>query len=224
MPANCFDDFINLPLTGELWMNIIREYGPTEALRNLNFRYSRWVRSQTFRYLKDKGCSNAYPHSQDVYQQIWEAALTDIKKFHSGAKLTEYTNPEGWVITISYNSCNQHLRDCLTDKDLLADISDVDESTFLLPLFSNLDIFALPFKNSPIEAEFHQKELLKIINQYFYTLKTEWQIALKMRAEGYSHKEIAFWMHISEANARQLTRRATWDIRQYILKRTGEKR
>lgn len=151
--------------------------GERKAQKDLYDLYSRKMMSICFRY------AGEYELAKDLLQEGFIRVFSNLKAYQSIGSF------EGWMRKIFVNTSLEYLR----RNDLLREALDID---------SNITISAKT-EHSVIE-ELSAEDLLKIIRE----LPSGFRTVFNMYAiEGYSHKEIADALGITESTSRsQLTR------------------
>lgn len=141
-----------------------------------------------------------YANSQFEAEEILQAGF--IKVFKNISQFAEKGSFEGWVRRIMVNTAIESCKRSIT----LQNIDDVSEVEFT---------YSQSFEIDQLEV----KDLLKMIQE----LATGYRLVFNMYAiEGYSHKEIAKKLNISESSSKSQLSRARIRLQEKIKKMEGE--
>lgn len=146
--------------------------GDRKAQKELYDRYSRKMMGVCLRYLSDRETA------RDVLQEGF------IKVFTSMNSYLGYGSFEGWMRKIFVNCALEYIRKL----DVLRETVDVNDSIELLNT-----------EYETIISELSATELMKLIQELPGNLRAVFNL---FAIEGYSHKEIAEMMGLSESTSR----------------------
>ncbi|MDL2278466.1 sigma-70 family RNA polymerase sigma factor [Parabacteroides sp. OttesenSCG-928-G07] len=131
--------------------------------------------------------------ARDVLQEGFVKVFTAINSFSGSGSF------EGWMRKIFVNCALEYLR----KSDVLRESTDLDNTSELIQ------------PNSSVIAELSAAELMKIVQE----LPDGFRMVFNMFAiEGYSHKEIADMLHITESTSRSQYTRARQILQRRIDK------
>lgn len=201
----------NLVFSGADLTSLINIHGVDYAFRELIIRFDPVVTTDIVNYLGFKNCPDPGPHGEDVRQLTWKAVYLDIEKYHRGDKNSDYINPAAWLFRIRRRFCIQDIYRHIQERKILSldqeDFSELrDETQFTVH----------PFINSPVESKHYAKEVLEFVRAYFFNLPKEQKIAFELFINGFTHKEIAFFLEITPERSRQWISRAARRIKRRI--------
>ncbi|HEX8378645.1 MAG TPA: sigma-70 family RNA polymerase sigma factor [Pedobacter sp.] len=207
----------NFILTGEALNNMIRKYGPDEALQALITNFGENLCKRILNYLKYNRCPDAFSHVEDIQQETYSKALVDMKKYSDGLKIVGYRQPFSWLSTIGRNESLSHLiKERLELTIQVFDLTD-EEIDYRRSSYSET---SQPFGNS-VEAQYYQNELLHFVREVFTELPQQKQDVLRMVMNGFTHKEIARRLNITPEFSRQEALRGLRIMRRKLLSIDG---
>ncbi len=127
--------------------------------------------------------ADSYEEAQDIVQDGFVKVFSKINSFTGSGSL------EGWIKRIMVNTALDHLRKIKNERFNL----NVDDVSFLLK------------EDQKIEGQLHEEDLMQLVKQ----LPTGYRTVFNLYAiEGYSHKEIAAELEISENTSKSQYSRA----------------
>lgn len=135
-------------------------------------------------------CSNK-ELAQDVLQEGFVKVFTNLVKYRGDGSF------EGWVRKIFVNTAVEHFR---------------KESKMFPVTDSEAVILSLP--HDAVEDHLELEDLLKMIQKLSTGYRTIFNLYV---IEGYSHKEIAEMLHISEGTSKSQLARARYLLQKYII-------
>ncbi|MBE6988672.1 MAG: RNA polymerase sigma factor [Ruminococcaceae bacterium] len=130
--------------------------------------------------------------AEELLSEVFLAALTSLHSFRGDS------SEKTWLISIARNTYFNHLRKNKID----------------LPLDMLTGVYVT---DTPLDSLL-TREKLERVNEIISSLDEKSRITVKMRAEGYSYKEIAQRLGIAETSARTLEFRAKNKIRTILAK------
>ena len=135
---------------------------------------------------------NDVSEAEDVLQEAFIKIFHQIQTYNSSGSF------EGWLKRIVVNTAINHYKSKKARVDSGGDINDYD----------------MPDGNMDIEAELNGKELLEIINQIPAGYKMIFNLNV---IEGFTHKEIAVQLGITEGTSKSQLAKAKSFLRKILI-------
>ncbi|MCS6929002.1 MAG: RNA polymerase sigma factor [Saprospiraceae bacterium] len=162
-------------------------------------RKERWAQQALYEqhYSKMMGICLRYASSRDEAMDLLHESF--IKIFQNIHRYQTQTSLVGWMRTIVVNTCIDHHR-----KNLRRRTEDLEET------------YALPTQDPDIFSHLSEKEILEAVQQLPPAYRAVFNLYV---VEGYSHREIAEALQITESTSRSNLLKARNKLQAFLIKR-----
>lgn len=194
-----------MPLSGDDLNKLVIESGPEPAFVALHDEYGAAIARLIKWILPGIYCRNPQEHCEGVTQNFWLKVWNDLAK-HYKEQTANYVNPAAWLKTIAFNACYEHIKkDIHKSREKSFETSDEFDG----PAAERLEF--RPGRENSIETDFESKEAWEHFEEWTtQNLSQRDQAVIRLRLLGYSSKETARHLSVSEANVRKIISRTIW--------------